>query len=290
MAVTKDETNSEQVGYWNDQAGLKWVAMQRDLDAQLEPLGSLAMDRLAFASGERVLDVGCGAGATSLSIAARVAPGEVTGVDISKPLLARARERAAAVDNVRFEEADAQTMAPPSPGFDAVFSRFGVMFFADPLAAFKNLLACLRPGGRLGFVCWREMQKNPWVTLPLSAALPFLPGPPDPPVPGAPGPFGLADGARTRLILEAAGFSEIDVASVDSELVVGGNDDIETAVHLALQIGPLGSALGALDEDVRGRARAAVREAFAPHLGPRGVTLGAAVWVVTARRPSDESD
>lgn len=286
--------NREQALYWNEQAGPKWVAMQHDLDAQLEPLGRLVMDRLALTSGERVLDVGCGAGATSLALAARVAPAAVTGVDISQPLLARARERAASVENVSFCEADAQTFAPPSAGYDVVFSRFGVMFFADPLAAFKNLLACMQPGpsgghqsrgGRLGFVCWRQMSENPWVTVPLAAALPFLPAHPDPPVAGAPGPFAFADGARTRLILEAAGFSAVEVAPVDSELVVGGSEDIESAVHLALQIGPLGRALASLDDDVRAKARGAVRDAFAPLLGPRGVTLPAAVWVVTARRP-----
>jgi SAM-dependent methyltransferase len=158
------------------------------------------------------------------------------------------------------------------------------MFFADPHAAFKNLLACLRPGGRLGFVCWRQMNENPWVTVPLAAALPFLPAPPEPPVAGAPGPFAFADGARTRLILEAAGFVAIDVAPVDSELLVGGSEDIESAVHLALQIGPLGRALAGLDDDVRANARKAVRDAVAAHLGPRGVYLPAAAWLVTARR------
>ncbi len=283
--------NREQAAYWNEQGGPKWVTMQRDLDGQLEPLGMLAMDRLALTRGERVLDVGCGAGATSLALAVRVAPGEVMGVDISRPLLARATERAAEVAagdprrNVRFQEADAQTMSPPSPGFDVVFSRFGVMFFADPLAAFKNIHACLRPGGRLGFVCWRQMNENPWVTIPLGAAMPFLPAPPEPPVPGAPGPFAFADGARTRLILEAAGFSQIEVAPIDSELVVGGSDDLDGAVQLSLQIGPLGRELNAESDSVRAKARAAVRDAFAPLHVPRGVVLRAAVWVVTAGRP-----
>lgn len=291
--MSEPSPNREQVVYWNEQGGPKWVAMQRNLDAQLEPLGTLVMDRLAPASGERVLDVGCGAGATSLALAARVAPGEVTGVDVSQPLLARAKERAASIETgdvevrpkVSFCEADAQTFAPQSPGYDVVFSRFGVMFFADPLAAFKNLLACLRPGGRMGFVCWRQMSENPWATLPLAAALPFLPTPPEPPVAGAPGPFAFADGARTRLILEAAGFAAIGVESVDRELLVGGAGDIESAVHLAVQIGPLGRALASLDDDTRMKVRAAVSDVFAPHLGPNGVTLTAGVWLVTARRP-----
>src|SRR6185503_5359802 len=135
--------------------------MQRDLDAQLEPFGVAVLSKLGLVSRESVLDVGCGAGATSLMLAERVRPGEVVGVDISAPLLARARERGGALSNLRFELADAQTLAFGGARYDAVFSRFGVMFFADPVAAFRNLGAALRPDGRLGFVCWRAMRDNP---------------------------------------------------------------------------------------------------------------------------------
>src|SRR5258708_11737410 len=125
------QPNRDQATYWNEQAGPRWVAMGRDLDAQLEPFGVVVANKLGLVSGERVLDVGCGAGATSLMLAERVRPGQVVGIDISGALLARARERAAGIDNLRFEEADAQTFPFPGASYDLLFSRFWVMFFAD---------------------------------------------------------------------------------------------------------------------------------------------------------------
>jgi len=276
--------NEEQSRYWNEQGGPKWAAMQQQLDAQLEPLGRAAVDELKLEPSEHVLDIGCGAGATSLALAAHVAPGDVLGLDISEPLLARARERAAGVSNLRFQQGDAQTFAFSGRPFDVLFSRFGVMFFAEPMAAFANLRSALRPGGRVGFVCWRDMSENPWATLPIEAALPHLPTAPEPPVPGAPGPFAFADGARVRDILERAGYVEPVVARHDSDLVLGGAGGLDGAVYVALQVGPLGRALASLDDDTRAKARRAVRDAFARHEGPLGVTLPAAVWLVTARR------
>lgn len=279
-----DDANREQSRYWNEQAGPKWAAMQRQLDAQLEPLGAAAIDALDLRAGERVLDVGCGAGATALALAERVRPGEVVGVDISAPLLALARERAAGVADLRFALADAQTAVFAGPPFDVVFSRFGVMFFADPVAAFVNLRAALRPGGRLGFVCWRPMRDNAWIMAPLTAAMPHLPAPLEPPLPDAPGPFAFADGARTRGILERAGFVAVDVAPYDCELTLGTGSSLDDAVETALQIGPLGRALSAAGDDLCETIRGVVREALARHEGPRGVTLSAAAWLVRARR------
>jgi hypothetical protein len=160
------------------------------------------------------------------------------------------------------------------------------MFFADPIAAFRNMGAALRAGGRCGFVCWRAMSENPAFYLPLAAALPFLPEAPPAPVLGAPGPFAFDDRDRTQSLLAAAGFDDIEIAPHDAELVFGGRADIEGAVDLALQIGPLGRALAGLDESVRARARAAVRDALAPHHGPAGVTMPSATWIVTARKPA----
>jgi SAM-dependent methyltransferase len=278
------DVNQEQSRYWNEQAGPKWAALQQQLDAQLEPFGVSVMEALGLRAGEHVLDVGCGAGATSIALSERVAPGEVVGLDISLPLLARARVRAEGLSRLRFEQADAQTFPFGGRPFDVVFSRFGVMFFGEPVVAFANLRSALCPGGRLGFVCWRDMSENPWVTLPLEAALPHLPVAPEPPVPGAPGPFAFADGGRTRAILEGAGYLDVSVARHDSELVLAGGGGIERATDMALQIGPLGRALASLDDDTRSRARGVVREALARHDGPRGVVLPAATWLVTARR------
>ncbi len=166
--------NAEQIQYWNEQRGRAWVAQQELIEAQLAPLGRHAMDRAAIAAGERVLDVGCGCGQTTLELARRVGPrGSVLGADISSVMLGRARELAGAAGatNVRFEEADAQTHAFPPAGFDVLFSRFGVMFFADPRAAFANLRTALRPGARVAFVCWQALPLNPWMAVPLAAAL-----------------------------------------------------------------------------------------------------------------------
>lgn len=281
-----DEPNRDQAREWNERGGPRWVAMERDLDAQLAPYSAALIDALAPSLGERVLDVGCGAGATSLAIAERVRPGEVVGVDISGPMIARARERAQAIENLRFEEADAQTFAFASGApFDAIASRFGVMFFADPVAAFINLRTALRPAGRLAFVCWRALRENPAFTLPLQAALPLLPEPPKSPEPGAPGPFAFADADRVRSILEQAGYADVQIAPRDTDMVVAGRPDLEGAVDLTMRIGPLSRALPVvMTDELHAQIRARVRDALAPHHGPSGVTLTGATWIVTARR------
>ncbi len=279
--MSQPKPNRDQEIMWNEQSGPRWVAMQREMDAQLEPFGVAVADALAISSEQRVLDVGCGAGATSLMLAKRAR--EVVGLDISEPLLERARERAKGIANLRFERADAQTFAFSSD-FDAVFSRFGVMFFDDSVAAFRNLRSALAEGGKLGFVCWRPMSENPAFTLPLQAGLPFLPEPPKPFDPNAPGPFAFADANKVRGILEQAGFTSVDLNPLDVELVFGGRADLEGAVDLALQIGPLARALGNAPQETVTRIRAAVAEALRPHHGPSGVALPSATWIVTARR------
>ena len=174
VGMNDTPTNREQATFWNEQAGRRWVAMQRDLDAQLEPFGIAVASKLGLVSGERVLDVGCGAGATSLMLAERVRPGPVVGIDISAPLLERARQRGEGIENLRFENADAQTFAFTAGSYDAVFSRFGVMFFADPIEAFRNLRTAMRTGGKLGFVCWRPMSDNPSFVVAPPSCTPIL--------------------------------------------------------------------------------------------------------------------
>jgi ubiquinone/menaquinone biosynthesis C-methylase UbiE len=280
------QPNREQASYWNEIGGPRWVAMQRDLDAELEPFGVAVADQLGLVSGERVLDVGCGAGATSLLLAERVRPGEVVGVDISAPLVERARERGQGIGNLSFELADAQTHAFAPQGFDAVFSRFGVMFFADAVAAFGNLRAALRPGGKLGFVCWRAPAENPSFGLPLQAALPFLSERPEPPKVGEPGAFAFAEQERIGEVLTSAGFADIVIARHDTELVFAGRRDLEGAVELAFEVGPLSRVRDKLEEPVRSKVRDAVRAAFQPFHGASGVVLPAATWLVTARNGS----
>jgi SAM-dependent methyltransferase len=278
------DPNAQQITYWNDEAGPKWVAMQERLDAQLEPFGRLVVDRLRLVPGERVLDVGCGCGATTRALAARVGPtGAAVGVDVSAPMLAHARTRPTTGPQPSYVRADAARWRPDER-FDAVFSRFGVMFFADPAAAFSNLHALLRPGGRLAFICWRAFEQNQWVYVPLMAALPFLP--PLPPMPpGAPGPFAFADPVHVRGVVERGGFVDVALEPQDLEAVVGGRGaDLDAATEFLLQMGPTARLLAGVEPDVRSRIAAAVREAIAPYHEAGGVRMGSAAWVVSARR------
>jgi SAM-dependent methyltransferase len=273
--------NAQQATYWNEQAGPTWAELQEPLDRQLESLGRRVMADLALKPGQAVLDVGCGAGATSLALAEAVSPGgSVLGADLSRPLLDLAQHRAAGLP-VSFIQADAQTHVFEAGGFDAIFSRFGVMFFADPVAAFTNLRRALKSSGRLGFVCWRTPAENPIMTLPMAAALPLISTPPAPPEPGAPGPFAFADPERVRGILTDAGFGDIAIAPHDEKIGAG---DLNTVLSLALKVGPLGALLRE-NPDQRGAVIAAVRAALAPHEGAEGVKLDSATWIVTARNP-----
>jgi SAM-dependent methyltransferase len=278
--------NAEQIAYWNEKAGASWVARQALLDEQIAPLGLAAMERAKVASGERVLDVGCGCGQTTLELAARVGPrGSVTGIDISTPMLERARERARErnLTRIRFLNADAQSEPLGAAAYDLVFSRFGVMFFADPTLAFANLRASLAPGGRVAFVCWQELARNPWVSVALRAAAQQIQLP-APPAPGAPGPFAFAAPERVCGILEGAGFRGVAIEPLQGEMVVGGAQaPLEQAVETMLQLGPLGRVLREAPADVVARAAAAVREALAPHATPEGVILGYSAWIVGAR-------
>lgn len=275
-----EAANADQVAYWNAQAGETWATHQERLDRQIETLGAVAMAALAPRPGEGAIDIGCGCGQTTLALAGAVGPGGfVTGVDISRPMLAVARRRAASAANAAFLEADAQTHPFPPGAADAIFSRFGVMFFEDPSAAFANIRAALKPGGRLGFVCWRPFPLNEWMLVPLQAALALVPAPPPPPDPFAPGPFAFADADRVRGILEGAGFSEIAIEPHDAR--IGGNP-LDEAVDLALRVGPLGMLLRE-NPDRKEAVIAAVREALRPHEGPDGVMLNSATWIVTAR-------
>ena len=276
--------NSEQVTYWNAGASETWVRHQAKLDRQLAPLGRLALQALDPQARERVLDVGCGCGQTSLDLAQHVGDGgAVVGADISAPMLAvgRARAEAANISQISFVQADAQVHDFGPGRFDAIFSRFGVMFFADPAAAFTNLRRALRPGGRMAFVCWRDVSLNLFMTLPMSAAAPLLPAPEGTADPHAPGPFAFADAGRLRHLLTSAGFDAVRLTPHDQAI---GGGDLDETTALALTIGPLGRAMlenPHLAPQVRGR----VREAIAPHLTANGVLLASASWIVTAQNP-----
>lgn len=278
--MATEAANREQAEYWNAQVGETWATRQEQLDRQLEPLGAMAMDALAPAAGERLLDIGCGAGQTTLALAGRVGPGgSVLGVDISAPLLEVARRRLRDTPSTEFLEADAQTQAFGPGAFDGVYSRFGVMFFADPAAAFANIHTALKPGARLAFVCWRPLKENGWMTIPLSAALKHVEASPAMPDPLAPGPFAFADPERVRVILTGAGFT--DVAIEPRDVMIGGND-LDQSVDLSMRVGPL-SRLLKEHPDARDAVVGSLRETLGTHLGPDGVRMPGAVWIVTAK-------
>jgi len=275
--------NLAQVEYWNAAAGQTWANLQDLLDHQLTPLGLEAMAALAPAAGDRVLDIGCGCGQTTLELGLRVGPaGSVTGVDISQPMLAVARNRAAAEgrSNVVFQEADAQADIETlrDAAFDSAFSRFGVMFFSDPTAAFRNIRRALKIGGRLTFVCWRPLSENWWMRGPLEAGLPFVP-PPEPADPDAPGPFAFCNPERVRTILHDAGFDAIGIRSFDTKIGAG---DLERALRMALRVGPLAALVRDNPQSAR-LISEAVRGWLERHVTPKGVLTPAAVWIVTAQ-------
>lgn len=276
--------NADQIAYWNALAGETWAALQDRLDAQIQPLGARAMAALEPQPGERVLDIGCGCGQTTLALADAVGPtGAVLGVDISRPMLAVARHRlaqaGAGVASLVEDDAQSHAFAPGS--FDAAFSRFGVMFFSDPAAAFANILRAIRPGGRLTFVCWRGLADNAWMLLPMQAALPLVGAPPPPADPHAPGPFAFADPDRVRAILTTAGFTHVDLHPHDQKIGAG---DVDQATAVALKVGPLGAVLRE-QPDKQAAVAGAIREALAKHMTPEGVRLDSATWIVTAKAP-----
>lgn len=276
--------NEAQRAYWNAAAGETWAGLQALLDRQIAPLGLAAMDRLGAKAAEHILDIGCGCGQTSLELARRVGPeGRVLGVDISTPMLEIARQRAAAENagaHLAFLEADAQTHDFGAGSFDAAFSRFGVMFFEDPAAAFANIVRALKPGGRLAFVCWRPIDLNGWMTIPMTAAKDMIPAP-QPPVPGAPGPFAFADPERVRAILAGAGLEAIGFEARDT--LIGGNS-LEDTLRLSLRVGPLAAVLRE-DPSLVPRVTDAVLEAIRPYDTPKGVFMPGSVWIVEARKP-----
>ncbi|MBR1142232.1 class I SAM-dependent methyltransferase [Bradyrhizobium sp. AUGA SZCCT0431] len=277
------EQNADQIAYWNGPAGQRWAARQAEQDVVLGPVADLLIDRAKPKPGERVIDIGCGSGVTTIAFARKVAPsGHAFGIDISGPMLERARASAPKDLPIDFALADA-TVYPFAPAsFDLLASRFGVMFFADPVASFANMRKALRPTGRLAFACWREPRENPFFMAPLQAAykhVPKLPqqGPEDP------GPFAFASEARVRRILSESGFAGVEMEACPLLLDAAIGRGVDGAVQGSLEIGPVSRALDGQPEELRVAAANSIREALTPFAKGDAVLLPASVWIVTAR-------
>jgi len=271
-------TNADQIQFWNGQAGEKWARLQDRTDLMLNNITDALMPFACVREGERVLDIGCGCGSTTFRLAMSAGKtGSAVGIDISTPMLAVAQARAQAMlSDVQFVESDASSH-DFQPVFDLVFSRFGVMFFDDPVSAFTNIRRALAPKGRLAFVCWRAFKENDWSFVPFAAAWSFLPEQP-PTDPYAPGPFAFAEAERTKSIIEKAGFRNVEIKKLDTTSNMGAT--VEEAADGALNIGPLSRAANDLPETVRAKIHDAVREALVKFKTPPGITPGAACWLV----------
>lgn len=282
--MTRGEVNEAQRAAWDGPRGDHWAKYADAYDAQLAPYVAPLIDAAALTPTSRVLDIGCGCGAVTLA-AARAAPdADTVGVDLSEAMLDLARRRAEAqgVRNARFRRADVQDKDLDGP-FDAAISRFGVMFFDDPVAAFNNVASALVPGGRVAFVCWRSIEHNEWLQVPRDALATVVPLPPDQ-SPAAPGPSAFGDADRVREILGAAGFETPTFTELTDAVQIGGGLDADAAVDFVRGTSLIQHVLDDVDEDTERRALDALRAAIAPHAGPDGAPLGAAAWLVTTTR------
>lgn len=278
-------SNEEQAEYWNGDEAVHWLEHERGYETMLLPFTDHLLRTGAVGPSDRVLDVGCGCGSTTRAAGRLAVEGRALGVDLSRQLLRRAEQRRSeeGLDNVSFEHADAQVHAFERSAFDLVISRFGVMFFADPVGAFTNIAQGLRPGGRLAVVCWAEPLDNEWITVPGAAiakhvALPSLGDP------GAPGPFSFADPARPSGILEEAGLAGIDVEELRVPIVLGtGVDD---TVEFMKATGFAQRILQGTDRPTMAQVTDELRRALEPYSKAGSVTMSSKAWLITANKPS----
>jgi SAM-dependent methyltransferase len=274
-----EELAAEQAAYWNGPGGERWLAHYERIDRSIAEVGTATLALANAQPGERVIDIGCGTGGTTATLSNSVGlAGHVLGIDISETLIGAARARR--LPNATFVVGDAATHPFHAASWDLVFSRFGVMFFAEPVPAFVNFQRALKPGGRLIFVCWRTPRENPWALLPLSAAQPFLPPLPRP-GPEDPGQYSFGDRARVERILKAAGFSGIGIEPLDRMIWMGR--DVGDVVANVDRFGPLARVFAEAEPAAAEKAKAAIAAALGPHESASGVQLPGACWLVSAR-------
>lgn len=277
-----DQFNADQLAFWNGPGGPIWVARQEHTDMVLAPVTDALLAFAAPDDGERVLDVGCGCGASTLEFARAVGPtGHVTALDISAPMLAEgeARADAAGITNITWQQADAATAALDE--FDLLVSAFGAMFFGDPAAAFTHIRGAAGPGARLALVCWRSLAENPWMEVPMRAAAGHLPPRPKP-NPEAPGMFAFADAERVSRILVASGWAAPRFDKLDLDLDIAAGGGLEAAVDQSTQIGAVNSWLRGQSPEVVSAATTSIRDALAAHCDGACVRLPGAMWLISS--------
>ena len=279
--------NEDQIEYWNGEVGQRWTQYNTKMECLLQPVTEALLAHAPLDGCTSAIDIGCGCANQTLTLAERLgANASVLGVDISAPMLELAREQAARpADNragIDILQADAAEHKFEKSRFDLLFSRFGVMFFADPVAAFSNLRQALQTDARLLFCCWQAVKDNDWVRIPMEAALTLLP-PPEPADPQAPGPFAFADPDRVRKILADSGFGDIAVNSFTPTLRFAETSTIEQSVNWICEMGPLGRLMTGVDQTVKDSVSEKLCGVLAPYYHEGVMMLPAAIWFVTAR-------
>ena len=280
-----EDKNIKQRQFWSGAGGDVWVNKQREMDIMLNPLGDRVIERLDLKSDAKIIDIGCGCGATTLEIAKKITQGEILGVDISEPMLDKATETAKemSLSNISFEVKDVQVDVMPQNYFDVAFSRFGVMFFEDPFEAFKNIHSSLKEDGLLSFVCWQNASLNPWQSLSIQVIKEFLDLPA--PAPKSPGPFAFEDKTYLEEILRASGFKGLEILDNQEDIIMFSGKSIREACEDYLTINPvvtemLKNSKPELTEEIL----EALVIKFSNFHQNDGLLFPSATWIVTAKK------
>ena len=280
-----EDKNIKQRQFWSGAGGDVWVNKQREMDIMLNPLGDRVIERLDLKSDAKIIDIGCGCGATTLEIAKKITQGEILGVDISEPMLDKATETAKemSLSNISFEVKDVQVDVMPQNYFDIAFSRFGVMFFEDPFEAFKNIHSSLKKDGLLSFVCWQNASLNPWQSLSIQVIKEFLDLPA--PAPKSPGPFAFEDKTYLEDILRESGFKGLEILDNQEDIIMFSGKSIREACEDYLTINPvvtemLKNSKPQLTEEIL----EALVIKFSNFHKNDGLLFPSATWIVTAKK------
>ncbi len=280
-----EDKNIKQKEFWSGKGGDYWVVKQSEMDIMLNPLGKKALDKLDLKNNSKVLDIGCGCGATTLQIANKLPDGSVIGLDISVPMLDRAKSEAGnqAITNVDFRVVDVQVEQLALEEYDFVYSRFGVMFFEDPYEAFKNIFSSIKDEGEISFVCWQDPSLNPWQSLSLQVIKEYLDMPSPPP--RSPGPFAFAEKDYVQNILESSGFSDINFDDNKEEITMFSGKSLHQASEDYLAINPVVTEmLKGSDESLRTEIVESLKEVFSQFHEDDGLLFPSATWIVTGSK------